>query len=398
MVANMFQLLLVIIYVSFISLGLPDSLLGSAWPSMYEGLNVPISYAGIISMIISGCTIISSLFCDRFVRKLGTGPLTVISVFMTATALFGFSVSHSFAALCIWAIPYGLGAGSVDAALNNFVALHYKAKHMSWLHCFWGIGASLGPYIMGASLTRNLPWNNGYRVIFYIQIILTALLVLSLPLWKSSNGNTEEEEEALPPIKLPQLIALPGAKQILVAFLCYCALEQVTGIWASTYIVLQKGIPAQSAASLIALFYLGITGGRFLSGFLTYKMDSKNLIRLGQGLVLIGTILLLVSTNTVLICSGLIFIGFGCAPIYPSLLHQTPERFGKNASQSMMGVQMACAYVGSTFSPPIAGFITAKLGISIYPAFQFVFVGIMILMVEYCNRLSKDSSLLTVNH
>ena len=186
MVIFMFQILLVIIYISFISLGLPDALLGSAWPSMYEGLNVPISYAGIISMIISGGTIISSLFCDRFVRKLGTGLLTVISVFMTACALFGFSISHSFISLCLWAIPYGLGAGSVDVALNNFVALHYKAKHMSWLHCFWGIGATLGPYIMGYSLTRNLEWNNGYRIIFIIQIVLTGLLLLSLPLWKKS--------------------------------------------------------------------------------------------------------------------------------------------------------------------------------------------------------------------
>lgn len=388
MVIFMFQILLVIIYISFISLGLPDALLGSAWPSMYEGLNVPISYAGIISMIISGGTIISSLFCDRFVRKLGTGLLTVISVFMTACALFGFSISHSFLSLCLWAIPYGLGAGSVDVALNNFVALHYKAKHMSWLHCFWGIGATLGPYIMGYSLTRNLEWNNGYRIIFMIQIVLTGLLLLSLPLWKKSNGNTTPEEEA-PSIKFTNLIKLPGAKQILVAFLCYCALEQVTGVWASSYLVFQKGISAQSAASLLGLFYLGITGGRLFSGFLTYKFSSKNMIRLGQGLALFGVILLFLSSNTMLSSSGLIFIGLGCAPIYPSLLHQTPERFGKNASQSMMGIQMACAYVGSTFSPPVIGFITTKLGISIYPIFQLAFVLIMIVMVEYSNQSHK---------
>ena len=382
----MFQILLVIIYISFISLGLPDSLLGSAWPSMYEGLKVPISYAGIISMIISGCTIISSLLCDRIVKKMGTGLLTALSVLMTAIALLGFSTSHSFIALCLWAIPYGLGAGSVDVALNNFVALHYKAKHMSWLHCFWGIGATLGPYIMGAALTRNLEWNYGYRIIFFVQIVLSGLLLLSLPLWKKSNGETELEEEAPSNTKLIELISMPGAKQILIAFLCYCALEQVTGVWASSYLVLQKGISAKSAASLLGMFYLGITGGRFLSGLLTYKLNSKNLIRLGQGIALFGVILFFFSSNTLLISSGLIFIGLGCAPIYPSLLHQTPERFGKGASQAMMGLQMACAYVGSTFSPPVIGFITSKTSISIYPVFQLIFVIIMILMVEICNR------------
>ncbi len=383
----MFQILLVIIYISFISLGLPDSLLGSAWPSMYEGLKVPISYAGIISMIISGCTIISSLLCDRIVRKLGTGLLTALSVLMTAIALLGFSTSHSFIALCLWAIPYGLGAGSVDVALNNFVALHYKAKHMSWLHCFWGIGATLGPYIMGAALTRNLEWNFGYRAIFFIQIVLSGLLLLSLPLWKKSNGKTESgEEEAPTDKKLIELISLPGAKQILIAFLSYCALEQITGVWASSYLVLQKGISAKSAASLLGMFYLGITAGRFLSGFLTYKLNSKNLIRLGQGIALFGVILFFLSSHTVLISSGLICIGLGCAPIYPSLLHQTPERFGKAASQAMMGLQMACAYVGSTFSPPVIGFLTTKISISIYPVFQLAFVLIMIVMVETCNR------------
>lgn len=381
----MAQLLLVIIYITFISLGLPDSLLGAAWPSMYPGLKVPISYAGIIAMIIAGGTIISSLLSDRLVRKIGTGWITAISVSMTATALFGFSTSHSFALLCLWSIPYGLGAGSVDAVLNNFVALHYKARHMSWLHCFWGIGATLGPYIMGVSLTGNLGWHYGYRMISIIQIVLTAILLFSLPMWKKNLNQIEDKNNSASSLKYKQLIRLPGAKQTLIAFFCYCSLEQVTGLWGSSYMVLKKGIVPEVAASFISLFYLGITAGRFLSGLFTVKLNTKNMIRLGQGLIVLGSVLLFFSTTRTAMLAGLILIGLGCAPIYPSLLHQTPERFGKNASQAMMGLQMACAYLGSIFSPPLVGLLTEKISIGIYPFFQLVFTGAMILLIEYCN-------------
>ncbi|SNS19390.1 Fucose permease [Anaerovirgula multivorans] len=384
----MVQLLLVIIYITFISLGLPDSLLGAAWPSMYSGLKVPISYAGIISMIIAGGTIISSLLSDRLVRKIGTGWITAISVGMTATALFGFSISRTYVLLCLWAIPYGLGAGSVDAVLNNFVVLHYKAKHMSWLHCFWGIGATLGPYIMGVSLTGNLGWHYGYRTISLIQIALTAILLFSLPMWKKNLDQIEDKNNSSSPLKYKQLIRLPGAKQTLIALFCYCSLEQVTGLWGSSYMVLKKGITPEAAASFISLFYLGITAGRFFSGLLTLKLNTKGMIRLGQGLITLGVALLFVSITRTAMLAGLILIGLGCAPIYPNLLHQTPERFGKNASQSMMGLQMACAYIGSTVSPPLIGLLTEKISITIYPLFQLVFTGAMILLVEYCNRKS----------
>jgi fucose permease len=382
----MFQLLIVLIYITFISLGLPDSLLGSAWPSMYLGLNVPIAYAGIISMMIAGCTIISSLLSDRLIRKLGTGRIIVISVGMTATAMFGFSVSNSFALLLLWAVPYGLGAGSVDSVLNNFVALHYKAKHMSWLHCFWGIGATLGPYIMGASLAVNLSWHQGYRTISVIQIALSIILLCSLPLWKKNINMGEERHNSSTPFNYKQLFALPGAKQTLIAFFCYCSLEQVTGLWGSSYMVINKGVTPEAAASYISLFYLGITGGRFLSGVLTLKLNTKGLIRLGQGLVVLGVALLFISTNQSVMFAGLIFVGLGCAPIFPGLLHQTPERFGKNASQSMMGLQMACAYIGSTLSPLMIGLLADKTSITIYPLILLIFTGTMILLVEYCNR------------
>ena len=388
----MYQLLLIIIYVSFISLGLPDSLLGSAWPSMYGGLSVPISYAGIIAMIISGCTILSSLFSDRLVRRFQTGKVTVISVGMTALALFGFSISNHFILLCLWAIPYGLGAGSVDAALNNFVALHYKAKHMNWLHCFWGVGASLGPYIMGACLTGNLGWNMGYRSISVIQIILTLLLLLSLPLWKRTKKEAEEEHAQAPAPRALDLWKLAGAKQILTAFLCYCALEQAAGLWGSSYMVIKKGISPQMAASFISLFYLGITGGRFLSGVLSMKMSSRQMIRLGQGLALAGAVVLFFASGNAVICAGFILIGLGCAPIYPCLLHQTPERFGAETSQAMMGLQMACAYVGSTCAPPIVGVVTEKLGMGLYPLFLLFFVVLMVLTVETGDRKRRLSS------
>lgn len=388
----MFQLLLIIIYISFISLGLPDSILGSAWPSMYEGLSVPLSYAGIIAMIISGCTIISSLCSDRTVKKFGTGMVTVISVGMTAAALFGFSISHSFVMLCIWAIPYGLGAGSVDAALNNFVALHYEAKHMNWLHCFWGVGATLGPYIMGMCLTGKLGWNFGYKSIGGIQLVLVILLFLSLSLWKRrGEDNKAEEKEPQPSIRIGEVLKISGAKQILVAFFCYCGVEQVAGLWGSSYMVLNKGISPEMAASFIAIYYLGITAGRFFSGLLSLKMKSNQLIRLGQGIALIGGILVYVSTRDSLICGGFILIGLGCAPIYPSLLHQTPERFGADVSQSMMGIQMACAYVGSTCVPPLVGFITERVGMEVYPYFLIFLTLLMVAMVETGSRQKKNS-------
>lgn len=380
----MVHCLLAIIYISFISLGLPDSLLGSAWPIMHQELGVPVSYAGLVSLIITGSTIVSSLFSERMVRRLGTGLITLISVGMTAAALFGFSFSQSFFSLCLWAIPYGLGAGSVDAALNNFVALHYKARHMSWLHCFWGVGAALGPSVMGICLTRHLGWNRGYGTIAMIQLALTIILLLSLPLWKQ-NSYKEAAQTDEPPLNARQLIRLPGAKPILVAFFCYCSLEMITGLWSSSYLVMGKGMQPETAASFTSLFYLGITAGRFLSGLLTVRLDSKHLIRLGQGMGAAGIVLFMIGRSQLGVGVGLVMIGLGCAPIYPSLLYQTPERFGQQASGSMMGLQMACAYIGSTLSPPLVGIFVDKINVAWYPYFLILFVVVMIFMVEYCN-------------
>lgn len=383
----MVTLLLAIIYLAFISLGLPDSLLGSAWPTMYREFNVPVSYAGIISMIIAFGTIVSSLQSDKLTKKFGTGKITAISVLMTAVALFGFSVSHSFWMLILWAIPFGLGAGSVDASLNNYVALHYASRHMSWLHCMWGVGASLGPYIMGYALSKGQGWNMGYGYIAILQIVLAVILLLSLPLWKKKttlNTGTEpnadfSKEETL---SLRQIVKITGAKEVMVTFFCYCALEQTTGLWASSYLVLHKGLASEVAAGFASLFFTGITIGRAISGFLTIKLDDTRMIRLGQGLIFTGILSLLLSFGQMSSLLGLVLIGLGCAPIYPSIIHSTPERFGADKSQAMIGVQMASAYIGSCIMPPFFGLIENYISVSMLPFYLLALLIFMFVMHE----------------
>ena len=386
----MLSVLLVIIYISFVSLGLPDALLGSAWPGMYTGLGVPVSYAGIISMLIAGGTIISSLNSARLIKKLGTGKVTAISVCMTAAALFGFSISHTFLALCLWAIPYGLGAGSVDAALNNFVALHYKARHMSWLHCFWGIGASMGPYVMGFYLTRGLGWNSGYRIISVLQVVLTAVLIFAVPLWKKAGSSAAQGGVTHKSLSIRELVRIPGAKPALTAFFCYCAVESTTGLWSSSYMVMDRGLSAGNAAKWTSLFYLGITFGRFVSGFLTMRLGNKQMVRTGQGLAVLGIIALLLPFGNTIMYAGFLLIGLGCAPIFPSLLHATPDNFGKELSQAIMGIQMASAYIGSTFIPPLFGFLAERISIRLYPFFLLIFIVLMIVMAESLNKIKGE--------
>lgn len=379
----MFSLLLALIYVSFISLGLPDSLLGSAWPQMQESLGVSLSLGGVISFLITASTILSSLMSHRVIQRFGTGGVTMCSVAMTALALLGFSLSNSFFALCLWAIPYGLGAGSVDAALNNFVALHCKAKHMSWLHCFWGIGATGGPYIMGLCLSRDMGWQAGYRTISFLQMALTLILLLSLPLWKKQELPLSGGETVRP--QTPQwgkLLKRPGVKAALTAFFFYSALELTTGLWGSSYMVAVRGISPETAAKWISLFYLGITAGRFFSGFLTLRFSDDAMVRLGEGTAIVGIILLLLPLHNLFLCVGLILTGLGCAPIYPSLLHATPQRFGKSLSQSLMGTQMAISYLGSTTMPPVSGFLSEKISMGLYPVLLLVFALCMTILTE----------------
>lgn len=379
----MFSLLLALIYVSFISLGLPDSLLGSAWPQMQESLGVSLSLGGVISFLITASTILSSLMSHQVIQRFGTGAVTMCSVALTALALFGFSLSNSFFALCLWAIPYGLGAGSVDAALNNFVALHCKAKHMSWLHCFWGIGATGGPYIMGLCLSRGMGWQAGYRTISFLQMALTLILLLSLPLWKKQELPLSGGETVRP--QTPQwgkLLKRPGVKAALTAFFFYSALELTTGLWGSSYMVAVRGISPETAAKWISLFYLGITAGRFFSGFLTLRFSDDAMVRLGEGTAIVGILLILLPLHNLFLCLGLILTGLGCAPIYPSLLHATPQRFGKSLSQSLMGTQMAISYLGSTTMPPVSGFLSEKISMGLYPVLLLVFALMLTILTE----------------
>ncbi len=388
----MFHLLLFIIYLAFISLGLPDSLLGAAWPTMYQEFHVPVSYAGIISMIISAGTIVSSLQSDRLTRLLGTGRVTAISVAMTAAALFGFSTTGSFWLLCLWAIPYGLGAGSVDAALNNYVALHYKSRHMSWLHCMWGLGATVGPYVMGFALSRGQGWNWGYRYIAIIQIVLTAMLFISLPLWKGSTASQGADKAPGEPLTLKKIFQIPGAKEVMVCFFCYCALEQTTILWASSYLTLHRGMSAQAAASFASVFFIGITLGRAFSGFITMKLNDTQMIRLGQALIGVGVAIMLLPGGSGLSLAGLSFIGLGCAPIYPSIIHSTPDHFGADKSQAVIGVQMASAYAGTCLMPPLFGLIANHITVALLPVFLLLALVLMVIMHELLIKKAPSSN------
>ena len=383
----MTTLLLLIIYISFISLGLPDSLLGSAWPVIQHEMGAPVSYAGMISMIIAGGTIVSSFYSEKIIRRLGTGLVTAISVFMTAAALIGFAVAPSILWMCVMAIPLGLGAGSVDAALNNFVALHYQAKHMNWLHCFWGVGATAGPAIMSIYLVQDNNWQMGYMSIGIIQACLVVILFLSLPLWKKfSSGAGAPQASTATPLKTSELLKIRGLKPALVAFFSYCAIEMTAGLWGSSYLVIHRGISAETAAKWISVFYLGITLGRLLAGFVSSKLSNVSMVRVGIVGIGIGILLLLLPLGDVVYPIGFFMIGFGCAPIYPSMLHQTPQNFGSEMSQSVMGLQMACAYIGSTLMPPLFGVIAQEISIAWFPFFLLAILILMIVMSEITNR------------
>ena len=379
----MVHLLLAIIYIAFISLGLPDSLLGAAWPVMHEDLGAPLSYAGIISMIIAFGTVVSSLQSDRLTLWLGTGKVTAISVAMTATALFGFSASSEFWMLCLWAIPYGLGAGGVDAALNNYVALHYRSWHMSWLHCMWGVGAATGPYIMGMALEMGTGWPAGYHIIAVMQVVLTIILFASLPLWKERKDEVQADSgHKRKPHSLREIFWIPGAREILVAFFCYSAVEQTCGLWASSFLNLSKGISAEQAASFGAMFFIGITVGRAINGFLAMRMHDESMIRMGQVLILLGIVTVMLPAGDAVALAGLILIGLGCAPIYPCIIHSTPTHFGKDKSQAIIGVQMAAAYIGTMLMPPLFGILANHLSISLLPIYLLVLLAIMAFMHE----------------
>ena len=386
----MYILLLLLIYLAFISLGLPDSLLGSAWPVMHEAFQVPLSYAGMVTMIISGGTICSSLMSERLTKKFGTQIVTVFSVMLTAIALFGFSTASAFWMLCLWAIPYGLGAGAIDAALNNYVALHYNSRHMSWLHCFWGLGTIISPYVMSYALTTSV-WQNGYRMVSFIQIGITLILFVTLPVWKVNKKEVTQEEKAEEEmVGIKGALKIKGVPNLLLGFFSYCALESAVILWGSSYLVGAKGISAERAAAFAALFCIGITLGRFLAGFITEKMGDHKMIRLGISIIVVGCIgMLLPVSIDEFVLVGLVIMGLGCAPIYPSIIHATPANFGEKNSQAIIGIQMASAYVGSTFMPPLFGLIANHISVSLLPVYVLFFLILMFFMLEKTFKLVK---------
>ena len=402
----MFSILLLMIYLAFVSLGLPDALLGSAWPIMYQEFAVPVSYSGTVFMIICGGTILSSLNSEKLNRRFGTGKITAISVLLTAIALFGFSISHSFLMLCLFAIPYGLGAGSVDAALNHYVALHYSSRHMSWLHCMWGLGASVGPYIMGFVLQRGEPWSRGYLIVSLIQFALAIALFCSLSLWKKKPEELKENSSNAPgalegkansdgaeapkqrALSLKEVFAIPGAKECMASFYSYCALEQTVGLWAGSFMVLALGMEEKLAASYVALFYFGITFGRFLSGFFTMKWKDEQMVLGGSAIVFFGIFLLFTPWSKAMVLPALILIGLGCAPVYPSVIHSTPYNFGVEHSSALIGAQMASAYVGTLIMPPLFGLLGRSFSMKLFPYYSMF---LLLLMIFAYRRMLQET-------
>jgi fucose permease len=386
--------LLILIYLAFISLGLPDGLLGAAWPSIYPAFSVPVSYAGYVTMIIAGGTIISSLSSDRLSQKISTQWILVVSVALTALAIFGFSFSKEYWMLCLWAIPYGLGAGAVDSSLNNYVSLHYHSRQMSWLHSFWGVGATLGPYIISLALGHNLGWEWGYRIVGFIQVALVVILLCSAPLWQKNAELTREEKG--PEVKREHLgffktWTLKGTAFVFLSFFAYCSLESTSGLWAASYFVLNRGLSEEMAASWASLFYLGIAIGRFLMGFLADKAGDRNMVRLGLAILAVGLIVLAIPVGFYTPLVGLLLIGLGCAPVYPSLIHETPTSFGPEHSQEVIGIEMATAYVGSTFMPPLFGLLIKVIDIASFPYYLMGFYGLLIVLSEGLNHATKTA-------
>ncbi len=404
------SLLLGLIYLAFISLGLPDPMLGAAWPVMYPELGAALSYAGLISLIICAGTVLSSLLSERLTARLGTGLVTAISVAMTALALLGFSRAPDFLTLCLLAVPYGLGAGGVDAALNNYVSLHYSSRDMSFLHAFWGLGTMISPYIMSFCLSAGMNWRRGYLYVFILQAVLSAVLFLSLPMWKKAElffteksygplcppvrEDTDADGNPLPPVEKPRALLglagalrVPGVPFVLLAFFCYCSFETTAGLWASSYLVEGRGIKAETAAAFASLYYIGITAGRFVNGLAVNRLGDRRTVRIGVLIMLLGTGLMLLGRfASVLALAGLVVCGLGCAPVFPSMIHATPANFGAARSQGIIGVQMASAYIGSALVPPLFGLLAQRIDVRLYPFFLLLAALLLLAATELLNR------------
>jgi len=382
----MYLLIIAIIFLTFIGLGSADALFGSAWPTIQTGMEVPLSYAGIVAMTITIGAITASLLSARLLKRFGAGPVATGGILLSSFTLLGFSFSHYFWMLCVLAFPLGFAGGTIDASLNSYVAKNYTSKHMNWLHCFWGLGAVVSPSIMGFALRSGAGWNTGYRIAFFIQLTIALILLASQPLWKKQKNSASVKQSPSSALKLSQVIRIKGVKYLVVTFFSYVALEATAGLWASTFLVNERGVNIEIAAGFAALFFIGITLGRFISGFISEKIGDKHMVRYGAAIVFVGifAIWLPIDSNLAVL-GGLIITGLGCAPIFPAVIHSTPKNFGNEHSQSIIGVQLASAYTGAALMPPLFGLIANHISVGLYPLFLLTMAVLMIFATEKLN-------------
>ena len=386
----MATLLLVVIYIAFIGLGVPDSLIGSAWPAIHTQLSIPVEAVSVITFLISGCTVLSSIFSAKILNKLGTAQVTAFSTAMTAAALLGYSFTPSFWFMIPLAIVLGLGAGAIDSGLNNYVALHFKASHMNFLHCFYGVGVSLSPYLMSQALS-NIGWRGGYRYAFYVQAAIALLLILSVPLWKKTSSVEGTEEEKSVNLSILKMAKMSEVRLVWVIMLATNAIEYACGVWGCTYLVEAKGFEAKHGALALTIYYVGMSIGRFVSGLLADKINTWKRIGIGAVILAPAVALMLLPLNGVVSVAGLFLIGFGNGSIYPNMIHLTPHNFGKEVSQSIMGSQIAFAYIGVMLAPPMVSLISGVFGIKVYPVVLAVLYVVMVVALKcFVNRLKKQ--------
>lgn len=383
--------LLVVIYVAFIGLGVPDSLIGSAWPAIHTEMNVPVEAVSILTFIISGCTVLSSMFSAGILNKLGTAKVTAFSTAMTAAALFGFSVAPTFWVMIPLAVVLGLGAGAIDSGLNNYVALHFKASHMNFLHCFYGVGVSLSPYLMSQALS-DAGWRSGYRYAFFVQTAITLLLIVSLPKWKKSVSSEQGGEESGVNLTLLQMAKKSEVRLVWIIMLATNAIEYACGVWGSTYLVTEKGFATEHGALALTVYYVGMSLGRFLSGLLSGKIGTWRRIGIGSVILAPAIIIMLLPLPGIVSVAGLFLIGLGNGSIYPNMIHLTPHNFGKEVSQSVMGSQIAFAYIGVMLAPPTVSLISGLFGIGVYPLLlAFLYVILIVSVKLFINKLKKQN-------
>lgn len=386
------MVLLMIIYLAFISLGLPDALLGVTWPLIRMEWQMSLDAAGLISIVVTLGTIVSSLLSGKLIKRFGEGKITFISGLMTGAALLGYSMAPSYIWFVLLALPLGFGAGSVDTALNHYVALHFKAHHMNWLHSFWGVGATAGPVLMAMILTQTGSWRSGYQTVAFIQLVLAAILFISLPLWKKHDALNQnlETENRIPTSKI-NAFKIKGVPYALLVFLFYCAAEYAMGLWGSSYLVQTRGVTLETAARGVAFYYGGITVGRVLSGFISFKLSNTRLITFGLVIALLGGIILFVGSSVILTMVAFVLIGLGFAPVFPSMTHETPHRFGKDQTQFIIGYQMASAYIGIAVFPPLLGLVIEKTSMSVFPVFIVFCILLQLLLTTKLNKLTQMS-------